>query len=56
MSIQEISQLIGQLGFPIFVAGYMLVKQNKDTENMSQILAQLQSAIEHLAAKLDSKQ
>lgn len=55
MTIEQISQLIGQLGFPIFVAGYMLIKQNKDTENMSKILSQLQTAIEHLATKLEDK-
>jgi hypothetical protein len=55
MDVNQISQLIGQVGFPIFVAGYMLIKQNKDTENMSKILSQLQSAIEHLASKLEGK-
>jgi hypothetical protein len=53
--VDQISQLIGQVGFPIFVAGWMLVKQNKDTENMSQILTQLQTAIDHLASKLEGK-
>lgn len=53
MTIQDVSALISQLGFPIFVAGYMLVKQSKDTENMSKILTQLQSAIETLSSKID---
>jgi hypothetical protein len=56
MTIDQVSQFIGQVGFPIFVAAYMLIKQNKDTENMSQILTQLQSAIDHLASKLESKE
>lgn len=55
MTIEQISQLIGQLGFPIFVAAWMLIKQNKDTENMATILTQLQTAIDHLANKLESK-
>jgi hypothetical protein len=55
LTVDQISQLIGQVGFPIFVAGWMLVKQNKDTENMSQILTQLQTAIDHLASKLEGK-
>jgi hypothetical protein len=55
MTIEQVSQLVGQLGFPIFVAAYMLIKQNKDTENMSKILTQLQTAIEHLASKLEGK-
>jgi hypothetical protein len=53
MSMQDISNLISQLGFPIFVAGYMLVKQSKDTENMSSLLKQLQTAIESLSSKID---
>lgn len=50
---QAVSQLIGQLGFPIFVAVFMLVKQSKDTENMSKILTELQSAITSLTSKID---
>lgn len=55
MDVQVVSQLVGQLGFPIFVAIFMLVKQSKDTENMSKVLAQLQVAIEHLSTKLDKE-
>jgi uroporphyrinogen-III decarboxylase len=53
MTIEQISTLIGQLGFPIFVAGYMLIKQSKDTENMISILSKLQSTIETLANKIE---
>jgi hypothetical protein len=55
MTVDQISQFIGQVGFPVFVAAYMLMKQNKDTENMSKILTQLQGAIDHLATKLEDK-
>jgi uroporphyrinogen-III decarboxylase len=48
MTMNDITSLIGQLGFPIFVAGYMLIKQSKDTENMINILTKLESAIEAL--------
>lgn len=45
MDIQGISTLISQLGFPIFVSAFMLLKQSKDTENMITILTELKSAI-----------
>ena len=51
MSVQEITQLVSQLGFPIFVAGFMLIKQSKDTENMINILTKLQVSIDNLAKK-----
>ena len=53
MNVQEVSALVGQLGFPIFVAVFMLVKQSKDTENMTNILTKLQSAIDNLSDKID---
>ena len=49
MEVEMISQLIGQMGFPIFVAVFMLVKQSKDTENISRILTELKVAIEALS-------
>lgn len=52
MTVEQISQLIGQLGFPIFVAGFMLVKQSKDTQTMTNILTKLQATIESLADKI----
>jgi hypothetical protein len=53
LDIQTVSQLVGQLGFPIFVAGFMLIKQSKDTENMTKVLTQLQTTIESLSSKID---
>jgi hypothetical protein len=53
MDITQISALISQVGFPIFVAGYMLVKQSKDTENMTNILTKLETAIENLSGKIN---
>ena len=55
MTIQDVSTLIGQLGFPIFVAGFMLMKQSKDTENMINILTKLQTTIESLTQKIDKE-
>jgi hypothetical protein len=53
MDITTTGQLIGQLGFPIFVAVFMLVKQSKDTENMTSVLKDLQATIQSLANKID---
>lgn len=53
MGVQEWTQIIGQLGFPIFVAVFMLVKQSKDTENMTLVLKELQGTIQSLANKID---
>jgi hypothetical protein len=53
MDVQTAGQLIGQLGFPIFVAVFMLVKQSKDTENMTKVLAGLQATIQSLSDKID---
>jgi hypothetical protein len=56
MDMTQISALISQMGFPIFVAGFMLIKQSKDTENMSNILLKLETAIENLSSKMENKQ
>jgi hypothetical protein len=53
MDVQSASQLIGQLGFPIFVAIFMLVKQSKDTQNMATILTELRTTIQSLSDKID---
>jgi hypothetical protein len=55
MDVQTVSQLVGQLGFPIFVAVFMLVKQSKDTEQMTAILTKLQTTIESLADNIEKK-
>ena len=55
MEMQAVTQLVGQLGFPIFVAVFMLIKQSKDTEQMTQILTKLQATIESLASKIEDK-
>lgn len=55
MDIQTVSQLVGQLGFPIFVAVFMLVKQSKDTEQMTSVLKELQGTIQSLANKIDKE-
>lgn len=48
--IQEFSTVVSNLGFPIFVAGFMLLKQSKDTEQMQAALNSLKDAIDSLVA------
>lgn len=55
MDLTQISGLVSTLGFPIFVAGYMLMKQSKDTENMINILTKLENVIENLSNKMEGK-
>lgn len=49
MEIATLSQLVSNLGFPIFVAGFMLLKQSRDTEAMTTILSRLEVAINSLS-------
>lgn len=51
MDVGTLSQLVSNLGFPIFVAGFMLLKQSKDTETMTLVLNEVKTAIQHLSEK-----
>jgi hypothetical protein len=55
MDITQVQSLVGSLGFPVFVAGFMLLKQSKDMEAMTAILTKLQTTIEQLAVKSNDK-
>jgi hypothetical protein len=44
-------QLINNLGFPIFVSVWMLIKNSRDNQNMIQTLTELKLVIEKLANK-----
>jgi hypothetical protein len=48
VDLNDISQLISNLGFPIFVAGFMLVKQSNDTKAMTETLNELKNAIQYM--------
>lgn len=43
--MQEFASLISQLGFPIFVAVWMLYKTSKDSEEMRESINELKNAI-----------
>lgn len=46
MDVAQVTQLIGNLGFPIFTALFMMIKQSKDTQAMTTALTDLKLAIE----------
>lgn len=43
--MNEIAQFISQIGFPIFVAVWMLYKSSKDSEAMKDSINELKDAI-----------
>lgn len=49
--MNEISQFISALGFPIFVAVWMLYKSSKDNERMNETINELKNAINLLTAE-----
>lgn len=49
--MNDISQFIANLGFPIFVAVWMLYKSSKDNERMTETINELKNAITLLTAE-----
>lgn len=49
--MNEVSQFITSLGFPIFVAVWMLYKSSKDSERMNESINDLKNAIILLTAE-----
>lgn len=43
--MSEVAQFISQIGFPIFVAVWMLYKTSKDSEAMKESINELRNAI-----------
>ena len=54
MDMTEITQVIGNLGFPIFVAVWMLYKSSCDSADMRSAISELKEAIVVLTEKLDN--
>lgn len=50
--MQDISTIISQLGFPIFVAVWMLYKTSKDSEEMRNSINDLKNAITLLTSEV----
>ena len=49
--MNDVSQFIANLGFPIFVAVWMLYKSSKDNEKMMETINELKNAINMLTAE-----
>lgn len=49
--MNEIEQFISTLGFPIFVAVWMLYKSSKDNERMNEAINELKNAINLLTVE-----
>lgn len=49
--MNDIAQFISSLGFPIFVAVWMLYKSSKDNECMNETINELKNAINLLTAE-----
>lgn len=50
MDVQVVQGLISSVGFPIFVAVWMLYKSSQDSAKMSESLNELRNAITELTA------
>lgn len=49
--MNDVSQFIANLGFPIFVAVWMLYKSSKDNERMMETINELKNAITLLTSE-----
>ena len=52
MEIEQIIQIISNVGFPIFVAIYMLIYMNKQQEDMKETINELKNAINILTENI----
>lgn len=50
--MNEIATFISQIGFPIFVAVWMLYKTSKDSEKMNESINELKNAISVLTNEI----
>lgn len=50
MDMNGVQTIISTVGFPIFVAVWMLYKSSKDSEKMSETINELRNAITELSA------
>ena len=52
MNMNDITTIIANLGFPIFVAVWMLYKSSKDNERMTEMINDLKNAITILTSEI----
>ena len=50
--MKDVANIISQLGFPIFVAVWMLYKTSKDSEEMRESINELKNAIALLTSEV----
>jgi predicted transcriptional regulator len=55
MDIQMITQLVSNLGFPIFIVIYLLNREDKTLEKLTEVINQNTLAIQKLLNKLEEK-
>lgn len=55
MDVQVVQGFISSLGFPIFVAVWMLYKTSRDSDKMSESLQELKNAITELTTLMKSE-
>ena len=55
MDTQVVQGFISSVGFPIFVAVWMLYKSSKDSDKMSESLQELKNAITGLTTLMQSR-
>lgn len=53
MDLSAVSQLISTVGFPIFVAVWMLYKSSEDSKQTRQALSDLTIAVTKLSDRID---
>lgn len=55
LTIDIITKLIGNLGFPIFVAAYMMIKSSKETEALTDAINTLSNKIDNILAGVNNE-
>lgn len=56
MDISTVGDLISTVGFPIFVAVFMLWKSSNDTKALTETVSELKNAITELSTLLKNKE
>jgi hypothetical protein len=55
LTVDIITKLIGNLGFPIFVAAYMMIKSSKETEALTDAINTLSNKIDNILAGVNNE-
>jgi hypothetical protein len=55
LTVDIITKLIGNLGFPIFVAAYMMIKSSKETEALTDAINTLSYKIDNILAGVNNE-